>query len=102
MEVCNRYRNKYKNFKPSRVKRPKISLSEMKYKDAYYDIVICLIQDTKKSKDHIIGISNGWIFDSRLSFTLPLEKNNLDKVCGSLSSGDQFISFHEQIRIQLK
>ena len=84
------------------MKRPKLSLNDLKKKDPFYDIVICLLQDTNKSKDHIIGISNGWIFDSRLSFTLPLEKDNLDKVCGSLLSGDQFISFHEQIRIRLK
>ena len=53
-------------------------------------IVICLLRGSDHSRDHIVSISHGWIFDSNLDFALPLNKESLDWCCGFRQNGTTF------------
>ena len=56
----------------------------MKWKDikksseCYESIMLCIIQSSSFSRDHIIAITRGWIFDSNLTYALTLNATNLD------------------------
>lgn len=98
---CNQVRGFYK-VDLKRFKKQEYTWEQLKNDKEYWYIVVCLLNDTAMSKDHIVVISHGMIFDSRFKYTFPLSKENLDFVCGSYKYGSSFLDFHEQFQIVKK
>ena len=59
-----------KAFQPYAVKRMRQIVSWKKLLENPFDytIMLCISKSTSFSKDHIIGIINGWIFDGNLTY----------------------------------
>ena len=68
----------------------------------YYAVVVALLKDSLGSKDHIVSFSEGWLFDSNLTYALPLTINNLNWCCGNHINGATFEGFHESFVIKEK
>ena len=79
--------------------------SIMKWKDiyksseCYESIMLCIIQSSSFSRDHIIAISGGQIFDSNLTYALTLNATNLDWCASHGKDGIFFQKFLEQVKI---
>ena len=72
-------------------------------KDPYYSrIMLCIPRSSSFSKDHIIGISQGWIFDGNLQYAIPLNEENLTWSTSHGKRGEVFTSFIEQLQVSLK
>ena len=66
----------------------------------YYDsIILCIPKSTGFSRDHIIGITKGWIFDGNLSYAIPLNEKNLTWCTSHGRENEFFTGFWEQIAI---
>ena len=71
--------------------------------DKYYDnIFLCIVKSNLLSRDHIIAITRGWIFDGNLKYAIVLNEQNLNWCAGHGKPGIYFIGFYEQIQIGIK
>ena len=61
--------------------------------------MICLIKGTNGKRDNIIAIVQGWIFDSNLSFLIPLDQKHLDWCCGATKNESNFVGFCEMVQL---
>ena len=68
----------------------------------YSNIMLCIPKSTSMLKDHIIGITNGWIFDGNLVYAIPLNESNLTWCTSHGKTGEVFTGFCEQLEIRLK
>ena len=100
IQACNDARRRY-NISVKRFKKQEYTVDDMLTGQAYYLVVICLLMDSKNSRDHIVVISHGWIFDSRFKYTFGLSLDNLHYICGA-NEECYFVRFHEQIQIKFK
>jgi hypothetical protein len=73
--------------------KEKVSWTDLKTARYLKTIFICLLRVSDGSRDHIVSISNTWIFDSNLDFTLPLKKESLDWCCGSKQNGFSYVGY---------
>ena len=72
-------------------------------KDNIYDhVVVALLKDSRLAKDHIVTFCRGWIFDSNLTFAIPISNINLDWCCGNSDNDAMFIGFYELFSIYEK
>ena len=65
-------------------------------------IQLCIIQTTSFSRDHIIALAGGWIFDSNLTFAIPLNANNLNWCANHGKQDVYFEQFIEQVEVGKK
>ena len=70
--------------------RQEVQWAELNKGKLWKSIVIFLLRGSDHSRDHIVSISHGWIFDSNLDFALPLNKESLDWCCGFRQNGTTF------------
>ena len=61
---------------------------EVKQKNDYFDILLndeglLTICGRYSNSNHLVAMTNEWIFDSNFKYVLPLSKENLDKCCKS-------------------
>jgi len=69
-----------KTFRNYSVKRIKQMIDwQVLFKDnGYFDsIVLCILKAQDMSRDNIVAITKGWIFDGNLTYALSLNDNNL-------------------------
>ena len=93
-----------KAFKLYAVQRMKQMISWKKFLESpyYYKIMLCIPKSTSLNRDHIIGITQGWIFDGNLSYAIPLNEDNLSWSASHGESGEVFAGFCEQIQVGLR
>ena len=58
--------------------------------------MVCILKSNIMSREHMIAISNGWIFDANLSYAIALNETNLNWCTGK----HQFIGFYEQVQFE--
>ena len=64
--------------------------------------MLCIPKSSCFSRDHIIGITRGWIFDGNLPYAIPLNEENLTW-CASHGKEDEiYTGFWEQIEVFVK
>ena len=69
----------------------------------YYDhILLYIIKSNLLSRDHIIAIIKGWIFDGNLNYAIASNEENLIWCAGHGKPGIYFVVFYEQIQISIK
>ena len=84
-------------------KRQVMSWREIyKSNECYKSIQLCIVHSTAFSRDHIIAIAAGWIFDSNLTFAIPLNEKNLHWCASHGKKGVFFERFVEQVEIGMK
>ena len=97
--VLNKY---FKNYYVQRITKI------MSWKDIYnsnecfHSIMICIIKDSSFSRDHMISIANGWIFDSNLPYALPLNEDSLNWCASHGKEGYCFDKFVEHVQVGRK
>ena len=70
-----------------------------KSNECYQSIQLCIVKSTSFSRDHIIAIAAGWIFDSNLTYAISLNEKNLHW-CAGHGRGEVFFErFLEQVEI---
>jgi hypothetical protein len=79
--------------------KKEVPWAELNKTTHYKLIVISLLRGSDDSRDHIVSISHGWIFDSNLDFALPLNKESLDWCCGFMQNGTTFDGFWEMASV---
>ena len=90
-----------KAFKAYAVRRMKQMIAWRKFFESpfYYKVMLCIPKSSNFSRDHIIGITQGWIFDGNLSYAIPLNEENLTWWCSHGQVGEIFNGFCEQIQV---
>ena len=68
----------------------------------YDHIFLCIVKSNLLSRDHIIAITRGWIFDKNLKCAITLNEQNLNWCAGYGKPGIYFVGFYEQIQIGRK
>ena len=69
-------------------------------RDPHYSrIMLCIPRSSSFSKDHIIGITHGWIFDGNLLYAIPLNEENLTWCTSHGKRGEVFTNFIEQMAV---
>ena len=68
----------------------------------FHSIILCILKSTDMSRDHIIAISQGWIFDGNLTYALALNVHNLSWCAVHGTEYGTFTGFYEQVQICLK
>ena len=63
----------------------------------YKHVVLCMPKSSSFSRDHIIGISRGWIFDGNLPYAIPLNEDNLTWCTSHGCENEVFTGFWEQV-----
>ena len=78
-----------------------VQLNELKNKSEYfYSVILCFLRSTKMSRDHIIAISQGWIFDSNLKYAIDFSDDNLNWCVGQGKEHEVFGGFHEVVQFR--
>ena len=89
----------FKNYGVKRIKQM-IEWSKFLYDKEYFNnIMLCILRSEDNSRDHIVAISKGWIFDGNLTHALSLNIANLNWCCTNGKTNNMFIGFYEQVRI---
>jgi len=68
----------------------------------YKSIILGIVKSNLLSRDHIIAICNGWIFDANLPYAIPLTLDNLNWCAGHGNKEVLFDGFFEQVEIGYK
>ena len=77
-----------------------IEWSKLLYDNEYFNsIMLCILKSEDNSRDHIVAISQGWIFDGNLTHALSLNVGNLTWCSSNGKSNNMFIGFYEQVQI---
>ena len=74
----------------------------LKKSDLYDSVILCILCTTKMSKDHIIAISQGWIFDGNLKYAITCNEDNLNWCAGHGNENETFGGFYEQVQIRTR
>ena len=76
-----------------------ISWKELNRNTVYFNsIMTCILKSSNMSKENMIGISNGWIFDANLDYGILLNEKKLNWCTGY----HEFIGFYEQLQFEKK
>ena len=67
--------------------------------ECYHSIILCIINSSSFSRDHMIAIANGWIFDSNLPYALPLNEDSLNWCASHGKEGFYFDRFVEHVQV---
>ena len=92
----------FKGYYIRRMKRINSWKQMLESANYYYTIMLCIPKTTNFSRDHIIGITQGWIFDGNLPYAIPLNEDNLSWCSSHGQSGEVFTGFCEQIQVCVK
>ena len=84
-----------------RVKRM-LSWKQLLQSEYYNNIILCIPKSTELSKDHIIGVTQGWIFDGNLEYAVPLTEENITWTASHGKDGIVFSGFWEQVIVKKK
>ena len=83
---------------------PKVKGSFLHYAEPFpQEIHLCSIVGTDGSRQHVIALWNGWIFDANLPYAIRYCKDSLDWCCGDESDWSKFqkfgktVVFHERM-----
>ena len=68
----------------------------------YKSIILGIVKSNLLSRDHIIAICNGWIFDANLPYAIPLTLENLNWCAGHGKKDVLYNGFFEQVEIGYK
>ena len=68
----------------------------------FNSIMVCILKSEDNSRDHIIAITKGWIFDGNLTSALSLNVGNLTWCCSTGKTNNMFVGFFEQVQIHKK
>ena len=68
----------------------------------YSNIILCIPKSSAFSKDHMIGITQGWIFGSNLEYAVPLTEENITWTASHGKEGIVFSGFWEQVIVKKK
>ena len=80
---------------------PFVSINDMNKETKYYNsIMLCLLKTSSMSRDHIIGISRGWIFEPNLPYAILLNLENMNW-CAGHGKNILFNGFYEQVQISM-
>ena len=63
----------------------------------YQHVVLCMPKSSCFSRDHIIGITRGWIFDGNLPYAIQLNEENLTWCTSHGRENEVFTGFWEQV-----
>ena len=74
-------------------------LSSQKCHDS---IILGILRTSLRSRDHMIAICNGLIFDGNLSYAIPLNLESLNWCAGHGKQEVLFDGFFEQVQIGYK
>ena len=90
-----------KPFNDYSVKRIKQMIPWTKFlENPYYkQVILCIPKSSCFSRDHIIGISRGWIFDGNLPYGIPLNEENLTWCTSHGREDEVFAGFWEQVQV---
>ena len=91
----------FKDFTVQRVKQM-ISWKQLFIPQYYNNILLCIPKSSSFSKDHIIGITKGWIFDGNLEYAMPLTEENITWSASHGKEGLVFSGFWEQVIVKKK
>ena len=90
-----------KNYTVKRVPPPFASIKDMQKDTKYYNsIMLCLLKTSTMSRDHIIGICRGWIFEPNLPYAIVLNMENMNW-CAGHGKDILFNGFYEQVQIYM-
>ena len=93
------FRKEFKNYGVKRIKQM-IKWSDLLHDNRYFNsIMLCILKSEDNSRDHIVAITKGWIFDGNLTHALSLTVGNLTWCCSTGKSNNMFIGFYEQVQI---
>ena len=91
-----------KMYTVKRIPPPFISISQMKQKNEFYNsIILCLLKTSTMSRDHIVAIARGWIFDPNLMYAIDLNDENLKWCAGHGKGSIEFNGFYEQVQVKV-
>ena len=91
----------FKEYTVIRVKQM-IGWKQLLLPQYYNDILLCIPKSSSFSKDHIIGITKGWIFDGNLEYAMPLTEDNITWSASHGKEGLVFSGFWEQVIVKKK
>ena len=94
--VINKY---FKNYYVERISKIMSWKDIYNSNDCFHSIMICIIKDSSFSRDHMIAIANGWIFDSNLHYALPLNEDSLNWCASHGKEGYCFDKFVEHVQV---
>ena len=87
------------NYSAKRIKQM-IKWTELLHDKEYFNnIMLCILKSEDNSRDHIVAISRGWIFDGNLPRALLLNVGYLAWCCSNGKRNNMFIGFYEQVQI---
>ena len=87
----------FKDYYVKRIKQIKPWKEIYNSNDCYYNIMLCFIQSSAFSRDHIIAIAHNWIFDSNLPYAIPLNEKSLNWCASRGKSGIYYVTCVEQV-----
>ena len=64
--------------------------------------MLCIIQSSAFSRDHIIAIAHNWIFDSNLPYAIPLNEKSLNWCASHGKPGICYVTCVEQVQVGKK
>ena len=74
----------------------------MKQKNEFYNcIMLCLLKTSTMSRDHIVAIVRGWIFDPNLMYAIDLNDENLNWCAGHGKGNIKFNGFYKQVQVKV-
>ena len=74
----------------------------MNCQKCYNSIILGIVKSNYLSRDHIIAICRGWIFDANLTYAIPLTLDSLNWCAGHGKKEVLFDGFFEQVQIGCK
>lgn len=86
-------KNIRKKMKQSHKVTEKDKIFNLSSSETFHRIYVASIQDTLGCCDHTIAITDGMIFDSNFDSCLPMNRENLDRCCGSRWEKRKFNQF---------
>ena len=92
----------FKNYYVKRIKQIKPWKDIYNSNDCYYSIMLCIIQSSAFSRDHIIAIAHNWIFDSNLPYAIPLNEKSLNWCASHGRQGICYVACVEQVQVGKK
>ena len=64
--------------------------------------MLCIIQSSLFSRDHIIAIAHNWIFDGNLPYAIPLNEKSLNWCASHGKPGICYVTCVEQVQVGKK
>ena len=101
IDIIMQQQKVFKKYTVQRMKKP-VGWRDLCQNPYYNNIVLCIPKSSSFAKDHIVGITKGWIFDGNLSYALPLTEENLTWSTTHGKGQEVFSQFVEQVQVLQK